>query len=42
MVDNVLPRAGQIYLMPEGQTGPLPLLNLGAQPSSLPATGVQR
>jgi membrane protease subunit HflK len=42
MVDNVLPRAGQIYLMPEGQTGPLPLLNLGSQPSALPTTGAQR
>ncbi len=41
MIDNVLPRAGQIYLMPEGQSGPLPLLNLG-QPINLPASGAQR
>jgi len=37
MIDTVLPQAGQIYLLPEGQVGPLPLLNLGAQPATLPA-----
>lgn len=43
MIDNVLPRAGQIYLMPEGQTPPLPVLNLGSPtPASTPAAGVQR
>ncbi len=29
MIDTVLPRAGQIYVLPEGQMSPLPLLNLG-------------
>lgn len=42
MIDNVLPRAGHIYVMPEGQTGPLPLLNLGGQPVTLPSSGGQR
>ncbi|AHF90131.1 membrane protein [Opitutaceae bacterium TAV5] len=28
MIDNVLPRAGQIYIMQEGHTPPVPLLNL--------------
>lgn len=42
MIDNVLPRAGHIYVMPEGQTSPLPLLNLGGQTTTLPSSGAQR
>ncbi len=34
MIDTVLPKAGPIYIMEEGGTAPLPLLNLGQpQPS---------
>lgn len=29
MIDKVLPRLGRIYVVEEGQTAPLPLLNLG-------------
>lgn len=31
MIDNVLPRAGQIYIMQEGHTPPVPLLNLSRE-----------
>jgi membrane protease subunit HflK len=33
MIDNVLPKAGPVYIMEEGSNSPLPLLNLG-QPLS--------
>ncbi len=38
MIDKVLPSTGQIYILPEGQMSPLPLLNLGrdAVPSVSP------
>jgi modulator of FtsH protease HflK len=36
MIDQVLPRAGQIYIMQEGQMGPLPLLNLGGAGGATP------
>lgn len=36
MIDTVLPRAGQIYIMQEGQSGPLQLLNL-TQPAAAAA-----
>ncbi|HRI81462.1 MAG TPA: hypothetical protein PLF88_03435 [Opitutaceae bacterium] len=29
MIDNVLPKAGPVYIMEEGANSPLPLLNLG-------------
>ncbi|MCC5830870.1 MAG: FtsH protease activity modulator HflK [Phycisphaeraceae bacterium] len=35
MTDRVLPRIGQIYVVEPGQTGPIPLLNLG-QHNGLP------
>ena len=38
MIDKVLPQAGRIFIMDENQTAPLPLLNLGETPVSLPAT----
>lgn len=41
MIDNVLPRAGQIYIMQEGHTPPVPLLNL-SRGTSLPTSGAQR
>ncbi len=41
MIDQVLPRAGNIYIMQEGHTSPVPLLNL-TRDSSLPQLGVQR
>jgi modulator of FtsH protease HflK len=41
MIDNVLPRAGQIYIMQEGHTPPVPLLNLSRE-TSLPQTGAKR
>jgi len=37
MIDDVLPKAGKIYIMDENQTAPLPLLNLGDAKTSLPA-----
>jgi membrane protease subunit HflK len=37
MIDKVLPKAGKIFIMDENQTAPLPLLNLGDTPVSLPA-----
>lgn len=44
MIDNVLPKAGQIYIMQEGHTPPLPLLNLSREMSvpSVPKPGAQR
>ncbi len=42
MIDNVLPRSGQIYVMPEGNSTPLPLLNLGTPAQSQPAAGAKR
>jgi len=41
MIDNVLPQAAQIYILPEGQPAPLPLLNLGPETPTR-ATGGQR
>lgn len=45
MIDQVLPRAGQVYIMQEGQSAPLPLLNL-TPPAVAPRTptnnGAQR
>lgn len=38
MIDNVLPKAGPIYIMEEGATSPLPLLNL-TEPTNLPRGG---
>ena len=29
MIDNVLPKLGRVYVVEEGQTSPIPLLNLG-------------
>lgn len=37
MIDDVLPKAGKIYIMDDNQTAPLPLLNLGDAKTSLPA-----
>ncbi|MGB0743808.1 MAG: FtsH protease activity modulator HflK [Opitutales bacterium] len=37
MIDEVLPNAGNIYIMDENQTAPLPLLNLGDAKTTLPA-----
>lgn len=37
MIDDVLPKAGKIYIMDDNQTAPLPLLNLGDTKTSLPA-----
>ena len=34
MIDNVLPRAGQIYILQEGHTAPVPLMNLGREASA--------
>lgn len=31
MIDNVLPRAGQIYILQEGHTAPVPLMNLSRE-----------
>lgn len=36
MIDKVLPKAGKIYIMEEGQNSPLPLLNLGSGPAQFP------
>ena len=33
MIDKVLPRLGRVYVIEEGQMGPLPLLNLDNQPA---------
>ena len=41
MIDNVVPRAGQIYIMQEGHTPPVPLLNLSGG-VSLPSSSVQK
>lgn len=41
MIDKVLPNAGQIYILQEGHTVPVPLLNLGAQ-SPVSQPGAQR
>ena len=38
MIDKLLPQAGRIFITDENQTAPLPLLNLGETPVSLPAT----
>jgi len=36
MIDNVLPKAGPVYIMEEGATSPLPLLNLGQPLTTTP------
>ena len=36
MIDKVLPKAGKLYIMGEGQNPPLPLLNLGSGPTQFP------
>ncbi|HUG70662.1 MAG TPA: FtsH protease activity modulator HflK [Pirellulaceae bacterium] len=36
MIDEVLPRLGHVYVMEEGQTGPIPLLNLDRSPAARP------
>lgn len=36
MIDKVLPKAGKIYIMEEGQNSPLPLLNLGSGSTQFP------
>jgi modulator of FtsH protease HflK len=41
MIDNVLPRAGQIYILQEGHTSPLPLMNLGRE-VSVPQAAAKR
>ena len=38
MIDNVLPQAGQIYILQEGHTPPVPLMNLGRDSLNLPTT----
>ena len=38
MIDEVLPRLGHVYVMEEGQTGPIPLLNLDRSPAARPPT----
>lgn len=38
MIDDVLPRLGQVYVVEEGQTGPIPLLNLDRSPVTRRAT----
>lgn len=42
MIDDVLPRSGKIYVMPEGNSAPLPLLNLGTPALPQSAAGAQR
>lgn len=37
MIDDILPKAGKIYIMDENQTSPIPLLNLGDSKTTLPA-----
>lgn len=39
MIDNVLPNAGPIYIMEDGVTPPLPLLNLGSDTNPLTSGG---
>ncbi len=41
MIDNVLPNAGPIYIMEDGVTPPLPLLNLGSNSNALPIGGAK-
>ena len=36
MIDKVMPNAGKIYVVEKGQTGPIPLLNLGSGSSVAP------
>lgn len=40
MIDNVLPKLGRVYVVEEGQTSPIPLLNLGEPKAG--ATGSAR
>jgi modulator of FtsH protease HflK len=42
MIDQVLPRAGQIYIMQEGHTAPIPLLNLGQENPAIPSAPVRQ
>ena len=40
MIDNVLPKIGRVYVIEEGKTSPIPLLNLTG--GSLPVQGGQK
>ncbi|MBT5900686.1 MAG: FtsH protease activity modulator HflK [Opitutaceae bacterium] len=39
MIDQVLPKAGPVYIMEDGVSSPIPLLNIGQSGSSLPIGG---
>lgn len=39
MIDQVLPNAGPVYIMEDGVSSPIPLLNLGQSGSALPIGG---
>ena len=39
MIDQVLPNAGPVYIMEDGVSSPIPLLNLGQSGTSLPIGG---
>lgn len=39
MIDQVLPKAGPVYIMEDGVSSPIPLLNLGQSGTSLPIGG---
>jgi modulator of FtsH protease HflK len=42
MIDEVLPKLGRVYVVEEGQTGPIPLLNLGEGAAARAAAGGER
>ncbi len=42
MIDQVLPKAGQVYILQEGNSSPLPLLNLGSEKTNIRPQGGQR
>ncbi|MCC5021491.1 MAG: FtsH protease activity modulator HflK [Candidatus Synoicihabitans palmerolidicus] len=39
MIDQVLPKAGPVYIMEDGVSSPIPLLNLGQSGTALPIEG---
>jgi membrane protease subunit HflK len=41
MIDEVLPKAGPVYIMEDGVSSPIPLLNLGQSGTALPIGGAK-